>query len=249
MSKKNNISDDRLDKMLKNYCRRKPSYAFNAVVEEKKPKVKPFYKYAVACACAVALICGGVFAVKNSYMGQPEGNLTGSTRENHSSTGFLITAYAAEKEGDSLSENFSEDLVPTVLKPDIEVMLSNYNLFMSSVPGLPLTVSKDEEDVVTLSVSCTTGAFCRWERSTGKITEEGNNLSCTSGETIYWRPALNEEHKNSSTSHKWNTRENIESVSQIEVTAVNEQNKKTGSQLVIIGKNDINYFAVLEETK
>lgn len=249
MSKNNKISDDRLDKMLKNYCNRKTSYAFNAVVEEKKPKVKPFYRYAAACVCAAALICSGFFAVGNSYRGQPDGILSGSTSENHSTSVFLITAYAAEKDGDNLNENFSENLTPTVLKPNVEVMLSSYNLFMSSVPGIPLTVYTDREDVVTLSVSCTTGAFCRWERSTGKITEEGSDLTCTSGETIYWRPALNEEYKNSGTSHKWNTRENIESVSQIKVTAVNKRTKKTGNQLVIIGKDDINYFAVLKETK
>lgn len=204
----------------------------------------------------MALICSGFFAVGNTgLVKQPEENLFGSDKEFHNSSGLLITAYAAEKEGDSLNENFSADSVPTILKTDIEVMLSNYNPLMSSVPGLPLTISADKgenkESEITLSVSCTTGTFCRWDCNTGKVTEEGNNVNCVSEKTIYCRPALNEnsEYNNSNVSHKWNVKKNIKSVSQIEVTAFNEQNKKSGKQLLIIGKDNMNYFAVLENVE
>lgn len=214
----------------------------NNTMKKKTKQTTRKWKYGLITAASVLLV-GGAFLTKH-----PITQLSDTNLQNLS-----LTVYAAKEEGSYLSANFSSDSVATVLKPYSEVPLSNYNPFMSSVPGLPITLSIEKNEkttsTATLSISCTTGTFCEWDQKTGKILEKGNNSTCIPGATIYWKPDVNENSANEDNkdSYAWKAKNDIKNVSRITITAVDKNNKNSGQQALIIGKNDINYFAVLED--
>ncbi|OKZ57128.1 MAG: hypothetical protein BHV99_03635 [Clostridium sp. 26_21] len=48
--------------------------------------------------------------------------------------------YGAEVENTYLTSNYIDENTGKILSPKLEVLLANYNLLMSSVPGLPINL-------------------------------------------------------------------------------------------------------------
>lgn len=104
--------------------------------------------------------------------------------------GFMLTAYAAESEGQTLTAQYLTETTPTILKPNVEVGLASYSPTMSSVPGLPFTfgVADTADEALSIRVSVIEGELLRWDITSGKVTRLGENVECKSGETLYWSP-------------------------------------------------------------
>jgi len=93
--------------------------------------------------------------------------------------GFVLTAYAAGDDGSTA--------IPTVLRPDVDIVLAEYTPLMSSVPGYPFQFDIENGDF-ELQVSVDWGVFVSWEPSGGAIRTLGNNTTIQRGTTIYWCP-------------------------------------------------------------
>lgn len=104
--------------------------------------------------------------------------------------GFILTAYAADSEGQTLTAQYLSETTPTTLKPNVEVGLASYSPAMSSVPGLPFTfgVADIADEALSIRVSVIEGELLRWDIASGKVTGLGKNVECKSGETLYWSP-------------------------------------------------------------
>ena len=61
---------------------------------------------------------------------------------------FTIRVYGAEVENTYLTSNYINENTGKILSPKIEVLLANYNLLMSSVPGLPLRIELNNENLI-----------------------------------------------------------------------------------------------------
>ncbi|WP_339224714.1 hypothetical protein [Paenibacillus sp. FSL H8-0332] len=87
--------------------------------------------------------------------------------------GFMVTAYAA-------------DGVPVAVQPDVEFPLGKYSMFMSSVPGFPLTLVAEGADRIELQAS--EGELLLWNPADSKILPQRQAAAVQSGDTIYWSP-------------------------------------------------------------
>lgn len=114
---KNRISDEQLDKMLTNYCNRKPQYTFRLKKEAKAMKKRSVIRYATACLGVALLVCAAIFVPNLTSADKQEGS---SATDNNSYTpaGFFVTAYAAETDETDLSEGVKIDGVDTVIETD-----------------------------------------------------------------------------------------------------------------------------------
>lgn len=86
------ISEERLEEMLKNYCRRQPKHYFKYKAdkaEEKTMKRKPSFKYAAVTLCILLMLFSGFAALQYTVF---------SGINQNDPPGFFITAYAAEPE-------------------------------------------------------------------------------------------------------------------------------------------------------
>jgi hypothetical protein len=108
----------------------------------------------------------------------------------HMFGGFLLTAYAAETEGQTLSVNYLSETAPVILQPDVEVGLASYSPFMNSVPGLPFTfgMANGADHALAIRVSVDGGELLKWDIESGVITQCGRSVECMNGETLYWSP-------------------------------------------------------------
>lgn len=86
---------------------------------------------------------------------------------------FVITAYAA-------------DGTPVEMKPNVHLPLGKYSPFMSSVPGLPISITAENAEAITVTV--TEGSFVLWSPPASKVIPKGKSLSVTSGTKLYWSP-------------------------------------------------------------
>ena len=157
-------------------------------------------------------------------------------------SGFTMVAYAAEAEGKSLTENYNEETIPTLLEPKIEVLLPMYSPLMSSVPGLPFTIgfkeAKENEYVADeIRISVDKGTFNTWNVSDFIVKDKGKTVSFIDKETIYWSPI-----------GEINNSEITVGDTIITVTAVKD-GQEIGSQTITIIQNEEfgNYAAVLGE--
>ena len=100
---------------------------------------------------------------------------------------LVLTAYASAKEGQVLTANFLSEASPTVLQPNVEVLLPEYTPLTSSVPGLPFTFGTGEYGY-GISITVDNGELLGWNQETGSITHYGKSAACNSGETLYWSP-------------------------------------------------------------
>lgn len=106
---------------------------------------------------------------------------------NKPSNFLVLTAYASAKEGQVLTANFLSEASPTVLQPNVEVLLPEYTPLTSSVPGLPFTFGTGEYGY-DISITVDNGELLGWNQETGSITHYGKSAACSSGETLYWSP-------------------------------------------------------------
>ncbi|QYR19176.1 hypothetical protein KZ483_14530 [Paenibacillus sp. sptzw28] len=166
-------------------------------------RVRSFrYKVAMisaACVIVFLLIIGGPLIFHNG--GQT--NSGPSTLFN----GFVITAYAA-------------DGTPQVVKPDVDFPLGQYSMFMSSVPGFPITIVSKDADQISLRTS--EGELLLWNPSDSKVRYQGKEAIVKSGDTIYWSPLVDGQ---------------VATESMLEITAYKDK-KKLGSNVIEIKSED-----------
>lgn len=180
----------------------------------------------------VALLCivfGTYFWNDDSYQfGETEKKT--SEKQESILASLKVTVYAAESKG-TIKER------EVVLKEGNPVLLSKYNLCMSSVPAMPFCFNyKGTEEKIRMHVfTDKQGILQKWEVINGEIwekQEESYSLECESGEKVYWQPKKITEK---------------ESVITIEVY-LGEKCVKT--QYIIIKQDkEGNYMATLEEKK
>lgn len=89
MRNNKDISDERLEEMLKNYCRRQPERYFKFRTEEKIMKRKSTFRYAAVTLCVLLVLFGGFAVLRHTVF---------SGINEKSTPGFIVTAYAAEPE-------------------------------------------------------------------------------------------------------------------------------------------------------
>lgn len=121
--------------------------------------------------------------------------------------GFVITAYAA-------------DGTSVVVKPDVDFPLGQYSMFMSSVPGFPVTIVSKDADQISLRTS--EGELLLWNPSDAKVIHHGEEAIVKSGDTIYWSPSVDKQ---------------VVTESMLEITAYKDK-KKLGSNVIEIKSED-----------
>jgi hypothetical protein len=125
-------------------------------------------------------------------------------------SGFVITAYAA-------------DGAPLAVKPDVEFPLGQYSMFMSSVPGFPVTIVSKNADKIEVRTS--EGQIVFWNPTTdSKVNHQGKEATFKSGDTIYWSPMIEGDPSHAT-----------ESI--LEITAYKD-NAKLGSSTIEIKSED-----------
>ncbi|KRE46415.1 hypothetical protein [Paenibacillus sp. Soil522] len=126
-------------------------------------KAFAFKKTAALLAAACAIIFLAVFGASFLQSGSEKAVFPS----------FVITAYAA-------------DGTPVEMKPNVQLPLGKYSPFMSSVPGLPISISAEGADAITVTV--TEGSLSLWSPSAPKVIPKGKSMSAASGTKIYWSP-------------------------------------------------------------
>lgn len=87
---------------------------------------------------------------------------------------LVITAYAA-------------DGAPILVSPDVDFPLGQYSMNMSSVPGIPITITCKDADKISLRTS--EGTLLLWNPWGGsRVIPLGQETTVKSGITIYWNP-------------------------------------------------------------
>ncbi|NMO95038.1 hypothetical protein [Paenibacillus lemnae] len=124
-----------------------------------------------AMISAALLFVVMTFALVDNQNGQEQGGLIPS---------LAITAYAA-------------DGMPIEVKPNVDFPLGQYSPTMSSVPGLPLTITAEDADQIELTASG--GKFVLWNTTDYKVREQGRTVSVSSGDKVYWSPPLSRHEK------------------------------------------------------
>lgn len=118
---------------------------------------------AVSCIIIVLLVIGGPLVFQQKHI-------------DHSAalfSGFEVMAYAAD--GD-----------PLIVKPDVDFPLGQYSVFMSIVPGFPITIVSEATDHIELRTS--EGQLLLWINS--MVLPQGKEVTMKSGDTIYWTPLV-----------------------------------------------------------
>jgi hypothetical protein len=100
---------------------------------------------------------------------------------------FVLTVYAAASEGQVLTPEFMTATIPTALQPDTKVLLASYSPLMGSVPGLPFTFATTE-GAYDIQASVDNGTLCQWDIQLTTVTQLGNKVLPSKGETLYWSP-------------------------------------------------------------
>ncbi len=142
----------------------------------------------IAVAACVALIISAFTAIPALL--HEDGLIPGISDENkhydYSFNGFILTAYAASTEDYTLTENILADTNALVMQPHVEILLGKYTPLTSSVPGFPFKF--DGEGNYEISVTTENGTLCKWDQSTGIVTNCGTSASYSKGEILYWSP-------------------------------------------------------------
>lgn len=138
----------------------------NSAKQQRSPgsgKAFAFKKTAALMAAACAIILLAVFGASFLQSGSEKAVFPS----------FVITAYAA-------------DGTPVEMKPHVQLPLGKYSPLMSSVPGLPISITAEGADVIAVTV--TEGSFALWSPLASKVILKGKSLSVASGTKIYWSP-------------------------------------------------------------
>lgn len=212
----------------------------NTIIRKRKRRNRFIITATAAVACLVLIVCA-VTAIPNlrnndSLIENPGSSYVDTTdpkeETNHHQPfgGFVLTAYAANKEDGMITSDFMSEDTSIVLQPNVDVLLGKYSPLMSSVPGLPFRFNS--EDDCEIEVSVDKGILCRWDIQNGIVTQCGKTTSCAKGEILYWSPLTENE-------------ESVENAI-ITVTAT-DKGKTVGEQKITIISNDFIYSACMDE--
>lgn len=160
---------------------------------------------AVSCILIFLLAIGGPLVLHNGDQANPSTLFSG----------FVVTAYEA-------------DGVPLVVKPGVDFPLGQYSMFMSSVPGFPITIASKDTDKIELRTS--EGQLLLWNSADSKVIPQGKEATVKSGDTIYWTPLVEGDQTQSAAT---------ESI--LEITAYKDMNK-LGSSMIEIKSKDHNMY-------
>lgn len=122
MRDKKRVLEERLEEMLKNYCKREPQYSFKFRTEEKSMKRKIKIRYAAATLCAAVMLCGSFIALQHTAFSGKDNN------SSDGSVGFIVTAYAAEPDKGN-SEGTKLESVNTKINPKFPLVEKTYDNF------------------------------------------------------------------------------------------------------------------------
>ncbi|MEV5029541.1 hypothetical protein [Paenibacillus sp. LPE1-1-1.1] len=156
---------------------------------------------AVSCMIIFLLAVGGPLVLHNNDQENPATLFSG----------FVVTAYAA-------------DGAQIVVKPDVTFPLGQYAMYMSSVPGFPITIGSKDADKIEVKTS--EGELLLWNPADPIVKYQGKETTVKSGDTIYWSPMVE-----GAPSQSWGT-EGI-----LEITAYKDM-KKLGSGRIEIKMED-----------
>lgn len=160
---------------------------------------------------------------------------------------FTVKVYAAESENTYLTVNYSEETEEKILEPKVELLLSSYNQLMSSVPGLPLKIEKNDvnNSVDEILVTTDNGEFLTWNQETEEVQTRGKNVSLNDTSILYWTPNF-ENTENNTKGYEQNIWENsdIKTIGKINISA-QKNNEVLYEKVVYIGETNYNYYAIL----
>jgi len=156
---------------------------------------------AVSCMIILLLAIGGPQVLRHEDRANPSTIFSG----------FVVTAYAA-------------DGTTKAIIPDVEFPLGHYAMFMSSVPGFPLTIASKDTDKI--EVRSSEGQLLLWNPVDSKVLPQGKEATIKSGDTIYWSPLVEGDPSQS-----------VATEGIIEIIAYKEK-KKLGSSKIEIKSED-----------
>lgn len=160
---------------------------------------------AVSCMIIFLLAVGGPLVLHNKDQENPATLFSG----------FVVTAYAA-------------DGAHLVVKPDVAFPLGQYSMYMSSVPGFPITIGS--KDVEKIEVRTSEGQLLLWNPADPIVKHQGKEATVKSGDTIYWSPMVEGDPSQSAAT------EGI-----IEITAYKDMKKLGSSRIEIKLEDDYMY--------
>jgi len=214
----------------------------NIIIRKRKQRNRFITTTTSVVVCLVLIVCAATVLPSiindDSLMENPDSSHVNPTEPkqetNHRRpfSGFILTAYAANEEGGSITANFMSEATSIILQPNVDVLLGAYSPLMSSVPGLPFRFNT--EDDCEIEVSVDTGILCRWDIQNGIVTQCGKTTSCAKGEILYWSPLTE-------------NKEPIENAV-ITVTAT-DKGKTVAEQTISIISNNFIYSACIDELK
>lgn len=170
---------------------------------EKKNKFIKIIKYSIAPICLVFV--SFIVVLLNN-----KGNII---EDNIIST---MKVYAYTKLEDERMERVE-------LRDDVKLLLSSYNLTMSSVPGYPIMFELHNVDYLKIDVI--NGTILEWDSSTGKVNSVGNIYQLFKDNTLYF---------------------NINVNTNIKITGIKNKKDVFEKNITILSDDDFNYYAILE---
>lgn len=162
-------------------------YVDEAINYEQKSKRAGWIKWSAiaGCFCLIAVAVISISSLLKSQERDSVGiNEQTSTPEVVAAPGFLmLTAYAASPDEDITTELPLVEEV--IMQEGIEVPVNyNWNLAMSSRPGIPLKLSTPEYPDMFFEVSVDGGGLLLWEA--GEIIYLGSSYKAENDSTVYW---------------------------------------------------------------
>lgn len=143
MKNKKNISEERLEELLKNYCKREPKYSFKFRTEEKVMKRKPNFRYAAATLCVAVMLFGGFIALQYTAFSGTDKN--SSVVSDNAAPGFIVTAYAAESDSGK-ADGTKLKSVDTKINPKFPLVEKTYDNFEFDSQGKSISEDNPLEE-------------------------------------------------------------------------------------------------------
>lgn len=196
--------------------------------EERKKKIVIKLKYILVPVFMFVIVVLGIVQFNNS-------NLVNKNTDKNNI--FTIRVYGAEVENTG-----------KILSPKIEVLLANYNLLMSSVPGLPLRIELNNENLIDeIVISTDIGNISTWNMKSGEVQSKGKSFSINNTDILYWSPDIEEKNENVNLYNQniWND-DNIKTIGKINISA-QKNNEILDEKVIFIGEKDYNYYAILNK--
>lgn len=164
-----------------------PKYVEESNNYKKKNKRPTWIKWGTMAAC-LCLIAITAMTIPSLLKPQDNNSIStddfSSTPEMVAAPGFLmVTAYAASSEEAIAAGAPAEEEV--IMQEGIDVPVNdNWNLAMSSRPGIPLKLSSLDHSDLVFEISVDGGELLLWEG--GKITHLDSPYNALNNTTVYW---------------------------------------------------------------